>query len=329
MNSKDFFNSYRVWKSDEAVPEETEKKKLTYYFKSPRIGGDYKVTYEAAMSPMLLSQEINTQETKRLKAQLATTLIDRIRHGDMVPLVDKALVEYIHNKTKPLPIAKRARRLLRFLVESTNSIDQIIDFSQHRTMEEALGSSESTTIAELDRLLEYLMDIGLIERVSASGYFRVTIRGFESIEQEASTPQVSDQVFVALWFDESTKKLRSVIENTIRQSGYKPIIVDNQVFDGLIDDAIVAGIRAAKFVIADLTHGENGMRGSVYYEAGLARGQEKSVILTCEQDLLDDRGVAFDLNHYPIITWTKEDLPKFSQKLCARIEALFGKGPGL
>lgn len=272
---------------------------------------------------------VSLQASERLKARLATVLIDHIRLGHLTPVVDAALVDYVLKKTKPLPIAKRARRLLRFVVDSTSSIDQTIYFAQGSTMESALGSCESTTFEEVVCLLDYLQEVGLVERMIGGGDFRATIRGFETIEQEDASPQESDQVFVALWFDDSTNELRSVIEDAIRQSGYEPFIVDDQAFEGLIDDAIVAGIRAAKFVVADLTHGEKGMRGSVYYEAGLARGQEKSVILTARKDHLEEQKIAFDLNHFPIINWSNEELPNFAKELRSRIEALFGRGPGV
>ena len=54
-----------------------------------------------------------------------------------------------------------------------------------------------------------------------------------------------------------------------------------------------------------------------------ARGQEKSVILTARQDHVDSQKIAFDLNHYPIISWAPEDsteilkgTSKSNRKLC-------------
>ena len=146
---------------------------------------------------------------------------------------------------------------------------------------------------------------------------------------EHSISELIPTIFISAAYKRENPDAISMMRNAIRQSGYEPFIVDDRAFDGLIDDAIVAGIRSARFVVADLTHGKTGMRGSVYYEAGLARGQEKSVILTARQDHIADQKIAFDLDHYPIISWTTEDLPKFSKELQSRIEALYGQGPGV
>ena len=255
MNPITSANDFKVWDFDQLQPDPSST--LTYLFMSPRIGGMYKISRKAAINLQSECQRVGPQEADRLEARLATLLVNRIRHGELIPVVNAALVEYACEKTKPLSVIKRARRLLRFLVESTNSIDQIVDFSQDSILEGALGSSESTSIEELDQLLQHLRDIGLIERTSASGWFRATIQGFETIEQEDASLPISDEVFVALWFDESTNEVRIAIESAIRQSGYEPFIVDDKAFDGLIDDAIVAGIRSAKFVVADLTHGQD------------------------------------------------------------------------
>ena len=318
--------NYRVWTSDDQLPDSSSSD--SYLFRSHRIGGVYRIARQAAVHLERECHKVDPKEAERLKARLATLLMDRIKQGELIPVVDPTLVDYVCKKTKPLPVAKRARRLLRFVVESTSSLDESINVSQHSTSERTLGSCESTTITEVERLFQYLREVGFIEGTYASGYYRATVQGFETIEKEEHLSETSINAFVALWFDESTNDLRIAIEDAIHQAGYKPFIVDDQAFDGLIDDAITAGIRAAKFVIVDLTHGKKGMRGSVYYEAGFARGLEKSVILTAQQDHVDDLKIAFDLNHYSIIKWSKEDLPKFSKELRARIEALFGKGPG-
>ena len=59
--------------------------------------------------------------------------------------------------------------------------------------------------------------------------------------------------------------------------------------------------RPLEFVVADFTHGPDGKRGSIYYEVGLVRGQEKSVILTAREDLVDSKKIVFELKHYSII----------------------------
>lgn len=318
----DMKERYALWERDSESFDQD-----FHIFDSPRIGDRYKIHRTTSIN---LQSEFDTHANmggERIRARIGTSLIDRLCQGEIAPVVvDATMINRAKENSQSMPVAKRARRLLRFLVESSRSIEESIDLSRDSVMEMALGRSESSTEAQLDYLLGYLKEIGFIERTSASGYFRATIEGFETIEQEDASPEDSTSAFVALWFDEFTNGVRNAIEEAIRQSGYEPF-ENNQQFDGLIDDSITAGIRAAKFVVADRTHGADGMRGSVYYEAGLARGQEKSVILTAEKDHIDHKKIAFDLSHYPIIDWTSEDLPSFIQDLRNRIEALFGKGP--
>ena len=322
MNTAD---EYSIWSKDQLSLR--AKASAAYLFHSLRIGGDYEISRQASVNLQSECRQLgDSKEAERLKARIATILIDRQRQGETTSRVDVAMIESVSRDVRILPVAKRARRLLRFIVRSTQSIGEEVYVWSQKGMELALGWSESIDFNEVEYLLKYLREADFIDRTSASGYCRATVSGFESIEQEDVVLGDTSKVFVALWFNETTNALRTQIESSIRAAGYDPIIVDNQTFDGLIDDAIIAGIRRARFVIADLTHGTDGMRGSVYYEAGLARGQDKSVILTAHESHVNEKKIAFDLDHYPILQWTSDDLQTFGVALQNRIESLFGKG---
>ena len=103
-----------------------------------------------------------------------------------------------------------------------------------------------------------------------------------------------------------------------------PSELTKEVFEGLIDEAIWERIDKSQFLVADLTHGIDGARGSVYYEAGLARAMGKEVILTARKDHLNGK-IHFDLEHYQILTWTEDDLNRFEQELLVRIRDLVGE----
>ena len=91
----------------------------------------------------------------------------------------------------------------------------------------------------------------------------------------------------------------------------------------LIEDAIIAAIRKARFVVSDFTPGDDGARGSVYYEAGFAHGLNLTVICTCRHDKL--KLVHFDTSHFNHIAWT--DYEDLKTRLLQRIESLIGRGP--
>ena len=86
---------------------------------------------------------------------------------------------------------------------------------------------------------------------------------------------------------------------------------------GLIDDRIKVDILTARFVVADLTHGNAG----AYWEAGFAEGLGKPVIYTCEKSVWDEQKSHFDTNHYHTVIWEKGKLEEVAEKLKATIRA--------
>ena len=86
---------------------------------------------------------------------------------------------------------------------------------------------------------------------------------------------------------------------------------------GIIDNIMRTRIRVAKFVIADLTHNNNG----AYWEAGYAEGLGKPVIYICEKEKFDKEGTHFDTNHCTTIFWSKsrDNDEDFRQELTATL----------
>ena len=107
--------------------------------------------------------------------------------------------------------------------------------------------------------------------------------------------------------------------------GLRPLRIDQKEHINKIDDEIIAEIRRSRFLVADFTHGNEGARGGVYYEAGFAHGLGIPAIFTCRDDAVSK--LHFDTNHYNHIVWaTPEEL---REKLRNRILAAIGEGPGL
>jgi len=84
---------------------------------------------------------------------------------------------------------------------------------------------------------------------------------------------------------------------------------------GLIDNQIRAAIRSARFVVADLTHDNNG----AYFEAGFAEGLGIPVIYTCEAAKFKSHKTHFDTNHMTTIVWDARNLHKAGSELTATI----------
>jgi len=135
----------------------------------------------------------------------------------------------------------------------------------------------------------------------------------------------NQQVFVAMWFDNSmVKALECGIEPAIRAAGYDPLRIDRKRYLGPVADEILAEIRKSKFVVADLTgRPECGAPGGVYYEAGFAHALDIPVTYTCHKDRKDT--VHFDVNHLYRIEW--ENPKDLKTKLQQLIEEVLDHGP--
>jgi len=107
-------------------------------------------------------------------------------------------------------------------------------------------------------------------------YLSVFPKGWSALEEASNRPGTIDsECFVAMCFDdEMDPLLRDVIIPGARAAGYEARCLKSAHHNNNIHDEILAGVRRAKFVIADFTE----QRGGVYFEAGFALGQGKQVI---------------------------------------------------
>jgi hypothetical protein len=127
-------------------------------------------------------------------------------------------------------------------------------------------------------------------------------------------------VFVALQFKDLQGNPRKIVDTVIRpvcaDFGLTAYDVSEKEHNESITDEIMKSISSSRFVIADLTYGNNG----AYYEAGYAKGQGIEVILTCSRKWFDqkDGGVHFDVQGLNLILY--EDDNDFKEKLKKRIE---------
>ncbi len=319
------FGSTRLW------PDDQIKGKLdnpeAYGFESSRIGGEYTITRKASIKLRnFTSRELGDDDDKknRLYARLRTELINRHYAGNPRPLVDESLIDVVCNANMDLTVPEGMARLLRYLVGIADN-DEIVDLAVGSNLRStAMGWSESANDKALDYLINGLLKAKHEETVAYGGEVRITVEGHKAATEASHSPRKT-AAFVAMWFNEATDKVGTRIENAIDLARYEPIRIDKETIEGLIDEAIEEKIEDSEFIVADLTHGTDGARGSVYYEAGLARGRGKVVILTAKEDHLGSK-IHFDLDHYQILTWTEDELENFEKSLYGRIKDLVGEG---
>lgn len=287
---------------------------------SARAGGAYRISVEAQMALR------GSHMTERQKAWLTTWLIDQRRQGITEPTVLRETVLSVLNSStdRSLSMHQRAERLLRYAVAKTDIAGAYVVISN--SSHEAFASAESIVWEELTFLLEHLKNKGLLTLKRAVGgdyYAVVTVDGYADMEKLATNPD-STQAFVAMWFaDEMEEAYNTGIKPAIESVGYQAMRIDLKPDVNKIDDEILAEIRRSQFLVADMTHGEEGARGGVYFEAGFAFGLNLPVIFTCRSDKID--ALHFDTRQYYHIVWAN---PKeLREGLTNRIGAVIGDGP--
>ena len=146
---------------------------------------------------------------------------------------------------------------------------------------------------------------------------RLEPQGWIHLESLANLRPDSRKVFVAMSFDPNLKYIfNDGIKPACEANGFEAIRVDNQQFNEVVYDKIVAGIRESRFVIADVTQQKTG----VYFEGGFAKGLGLTVIWTWKCD--EESKPHFDIQHFNHIHWkTVEEL---KEKLDLRIRATIG-----
>jgi nucleoside 2-deoxyribosyltransferase len=149
--------------------------------------------------------------------------------------------------------------------------------------------------------------------------------GWQRFEAIKRAQVESRTAFMAMQFGD--KDLNHAVEScfkpAVNHAGFELRLISEGQPAGLIDDQLRVRLRTSRFVIADLTHANNG----AYWEAGFAEGLGRPVIYTCRQkewDEVDERGrrkVHFDTSHLVTIIWDPTKLDEAATRLTATIRA--------
>jgi hypothetical protein len=147
----------------------------------------------------------------------------------------------------------------------------------------------------------------------------LTMRGWERHAELKRKAITSRTAFIAMKFGDATldQVVRDCFRPAVERTGFKLRLVTDDQPAGLIDNQMRAAILAARFVIADLTHGNQG----AYWEAGFAEGLALPVIYTCEASVWTAKRTHFDTNHMVTIMWDASALDKAGEMLTATIRA--------
>lgn len=311
---------------------------------SPRAGGQYLVSRTVAV--------ILDGCDDLVKTRLTSWLIEQRRLGNEWPEIYGTTISEARQR-RDLRVSERGDGILRYLETRSNILGARIHYrvydrarfddksfpslsEEEKDYFGLLSHSACANEKDLGFLLDWLDERGLVKSTGPHDEVRgrqirimrcmLTVGGYERLATLDATNADSSKAFVAMWFDPSTHDVwEGGFKLAIREAGYEPMRIDQKEHVNKICDEIVAEIRRARFVVADFTHGDSGVRGGVYYEAGFAHGLGIPVIFTCQAKTLEE--IHFDTRQFNHITW--ENPEELKEKLANRIAAVIGDGPFL
>lgn len=191
-----------------------------------------------------------------------------------------------------------------------------------------LAGSDSGTLSDYTWLRDAAVQDGLLSALGHNGcnHIRLTPKGMLEIAQSVRKTSAR-QAFVAMWFDsEMDDVFIHAISPSILETGYTAYRVDkDNSHSDQITNKILAEIKRSKFVIADFTHGSDGARGGVHFEAGYALGLGIPVLWAIRKD--EYSKMHFDTNHYPHIVWETHEEFKSQLKDAIVAHQHIGIGP--
>lgn len=146
----------------------------------------------------------------------------------------------------------------------------------------------------------------------------LTAAGWQRFELLKREEKHSKFAFFARKFDNSEldRVFADCLYSAVKSTGYELRTVTQKA--GPVDAIIEDEIRRCRFLIADLTDGNNG----AYWEAGFAEGLGKPVIYIC-RDVDKDTGkpidTHFDTDHRHTVRWNLDTLDETAKRLKAVI----------
>ena len=144
----------------------------------------------------------------------------------------------------------------------------------------------------------------------ANRRFQLTMAGWERYGTLKRARNESRSAFMAMKFGDAelNEVVGTCFRPAVKRAGFELRDLQDHKRAGLIDDQIRAGLLAARFVVADLTHDSFG----AYWEAGFADGRGLPVIYTCKRARWQNAKSHFDTNHMATVLWDVGD-PKSAE----------------
>lgn len=247
---------------------------------------------------------------------LVTNEIDQYRLDDPLPNIQEALDNFILwlGNAQGAVIGRRVHL-------DINLVGAWIGLSLEDVPEKFFGwllqDREASTLVEHNASLNGLS----VEPEILVASVRLTIAGWARFEMLRRQQVDSRTAFMALQFGNSEldNMVNGYFKPAVDRTGFELRVLTDRQPAGLIDDQLRVALRRSRFVIADLTHANNG----AYWEAGFAEGLGRPVIYSCRRKEWETEGRRshFDTNHLVTVIWDAEKPADAARRLAATIRA--------
>ncbi|MCH8077412.1 MAG: hypothetical protein IIC64_16535 [SAR324 cluster bacterium] len=187
--------------------------------------------------------------------------------------------------------------------------------------EKAGGIIGAASLASTRNIQDHLVEKGFVQNQDSRGKYRVRMAGWDRVTELRRGAIESRQAFMAMKYGDSLldRILEEVFRPAVEQTGFSLKRLDDDPRAGLIDDRLSLELGLSRFLLADMTHGNQG----AYWEAGFAEGLGKPVIYTCEKAVFENNETRphFDTNHHQNVLWSEGRLDQAAIDLKATIRA--------
>lgn len=196
--------------------------------------------------------------------------------------------------SKPLITpAEQADNFLIYLSLKSNSLGEpVLNLNENWDLCAFIGAPLSANPKSISlALIKELEKLGFVDKPNNSLYCAfLTLKGWDRVRALQDLLVNSRKAFMAMKFVAESDPLYQIFHNcfksAVKRAGYT---LDNALASegvaGNIHARLEVEIRNARFVVADLTHHNNG----AYWEAGFAHGLGKPVIYTCRKDIYEKK----------------------------------------
>ena len=264
---------------------------------------DLSVGFKAGLVRGRLAHGVCKLDSKTL---ITTDLLSRLEESVRLPEADECLdnlVMYLAHRRTPGESMNLAAAAMLATIGVPTSAAAIWAIQELASLRWIMIRSHSAS-------LEFLAGVTL------------TSAGWARYHALMSSAEGSRHAFMAMKFNDPAMDdlFRKHLVPAVAMTGFELRRTDGpHASAGLIDNRMRVEIRTSRFLVCDLSHGNQG----AYWEAGFAEGLGRPVFYTCSEEAFSDpaRKPHFDADHQAIIKWDENAPSSGMQDLKSMIRA--------